>query len=105
MKHYLSTPEEVFKETSSSEKGLTSEQAQKRLEENGKNRLEEGKKKSVIRRLLEQFADPMIIILIVAAVVSAFTEYFEASAAGATYFPTDTVIIMIVVRDNKITII
>ena len=51
MKHYLSTPEEVFKETSSSEKGLTSEQAQKRLEENGKNRLEEGKKKSVIRRL------------------------------------------------------
>ena len=82
MKHYLSTPEEVFKETSSSEKGLTSEQAQKRLEENGKNRLEEGKKKSVIRRLLEQFADPMIIILIVAAAISGITAAFEGG------FPT-----------------
>lgn len=96
MKHYLSTPEEVFKETSSSEKGLTSEQAQKRLEENGKNRLEEGKKKSVIRRLLEQFADPMIIILIVAAAISGITAVFEGG------FPSDVIIILFVVILNAI---
>lgn len=96
MKHYLSTPEEVFKEMSSSEKGLTSEQAQKRLEENGKNRLEEGKKKSVIRRLLEQFADPMIIILIVAAAISGITAAFEGG------FPSDVIIILFVVILNAI---
>lgn len=96
MKHYLSTPEEVFKETSSSEKGLTPEQAQKRLEENGKNRLEEGKKKSVIRRLLEQFADPMIIILIVAAAISGITAAFEGG------FPSDVIIILFVVILNAI---
>lgn len=96
MKHYLSTPEEVFKETSSSEKGLTSEQAQKRLEENGKNRLEEGKKKSVIRRLLEQFADPMIIILIVAAAISGIIAAFEGG------FPSDVIIILFVVILNAI---
>lgn len=96
MKHYLSTPEEVFKETRSSEKGLTSEQAQKRLEENGKNRLEEGKKKSVIRRLLEQFADPMIIILIVAAAISGITAAFEGG------FPSDVIIILFVVILNAI---
>ncbi|MDD6271627.1 MAG: calcium-translocating P-type ATPase, PMCA-type [Ruminococcus sp.] len=96
MKHYLSTPEEVFKGTSSSEKGLTSEQAQKRLEENGKNRLEEGKKKSVIRRLLEQFADPMIIILIVAAAISGITAAFEGG------FPSDVIIILFVVILNAI---
>lgn len=96
MKHYLSTPEEVFKETSSSEKGLTSEQAQKRLEQNGKNRLEEGKKKSVIRRLLEQFADPMIIILIVAAAISGITAAFEGG------FPSDVIIILFVVILNAI---
>lgn len=96
MKHYLSTTEEVFKETGSSEKGLTSEQAQKRLEENGKNRLEEGKKKSVIRRLLEQFADPMIIILIVAAAISGITAAFEGG------FPSDVIIILFVVILNAI---
>ncbi len=96
MKHYLSTTEEVFRETDSSETGLTSEQAQKRLEENGKNRLEEGKKKSVIIRLLEQFTDPMIIILIVAAVISGITSAFDGS------FPSDVIIILFVVILNAV---
>lgn len=96
MKHYLSTTEEVFRETNSSENGLTSEQAQKRLEENGKNRLEEGKKKSVIRRLLEQFTDPMIIILIVAAAISGITSAFDGS------FPSDVIIILFVVILNAV---
>ncbi len=96
MKHYLSTAEEVFNETASSENGLTSAQAQKRLEENGKNRLEEGKKKSLIARFFEQFADPMIIILLVAAAISGITAAFEGE------FPSDVIIILLVVIVNAV---
>lgn len=102
MKFYLEQVESVFSHVKSTEDGLTTAEAEKRLSENGKNKLKEGKKKSMLKRFMEQLSDPMIIILIVAAVVSAFTEYFEASAAGATYFPTDTVIIMIVVLINAV---
>ena len=102
MKFYLEQVETVFSHVKSSENGLTTAEAEKRLSENGKNKLDEGKKKSMLKRFLEQLSDPMIIILIVAAVISAFTEYFEASAAGARYFPTDTVIIAIVVLINAV---
>lgn len=102
MKFYLEQVETVFSHVKSSENGLTTAEAEKRLSENGKNKLDEGKKKSMLKRFLEQLSDPMIIILIVAAVISAFTEYFEASAAGSNYFPTDTVIIAIVVLINAV---
>lgn len=102
MKFYLEQVETVFSHVKSSENGLTTAEAEKRLSENGKNKLDEGKKKSMLKRFLEQLSDPMIIILIVAAVISAFTEYFEASAAGSSYFPTDTVIIAIVVLINAV---
>ncbi len=96
MKHYLNSVEDVFKEVKSSQDGLSAEEAQKRLAENGKNKLEEGKKKSVIRRFLEQFTDPMIIILIVAAVISAVTAAMEKE------FPSDVIIIMFVVILNAV---
>ena len=96
MKHYLQTAEEVFEAVGSSEKGLTSAEAEKRLAENGKNKLKEGKKKSVARRLLEQFMDPMIIILIVAAVISAITAVMQHE------FPTDVIIILTVVIINAV---
>ena len=99
---YLQEVPEVFRTVNSSEGGLSSEEAAKRLEQNGKNKLKEAKKDSLFVRFLNQLKDPMIIILIVAAVISAFTEYFEASAAGASYFPTDTFIILIVVLINAI---
>lgn len=50
--------------------GLTSEEAAKRLNEFGANKLAEKKKKSLAIRFLEQFKDVMIIILLVAAVIS-----------------------------------
>lgn len=102
MKFYLEQVETVFSHVKSSENGLTTAEAEKRLSENGKNKLDEGKKKSMLKRFLEQLSDPMIIILIVAAVISAFTEYFETAAAGGRYFPTDTVIIAIVVLINAV---
>lgn len=50
--------------------GLSGAAAKERLEKNGENRLNEKKKKSLVRRFFEQFYDAMIIILIVAAIVS-----------------------------------
>ncbi|MEG0035049.1 MAG: cation-transporting P-type ATPase, partial [Oscillospiraceae bacterium] len=70
MKHYCTDIEGVLAETKSTREGLSSQEAQKRLEENGKNKLAQGKKDSIIKRFLKQMADPMIIILIVAAVIS-----------------------------------
>ena len=102
MKHYLHTTDEVFAEVKSSVEGLTSEEAAKRLEANGKNKLEEAKKKSTFQRFVDQLKDPMIIILIIAAAISAVTEYIEASAAGHSFFPTDTIIILAVVVINAV---
>ena len=102
MEHYLKEVSEVFQDVGSTQTGLTSAEAAKRLEKNGKNKLKEAKKQSLLTRFLNQLKDPMIIILIVAAVISAFTEYYEAAQAGTAYFPTDTVIIMAVVLINAI---
>ena len=102
MKHYLHTTDEVFTEVQSSEAGLSSAEAQARLEKNGKNKLQEAKKKSTFARFVDQLKDPMIIILIIAAAISAVTEYIEASAAGHNFFPTDTLIILAVVIINAV---
>jgi len=64
MKFYCETQEEVLKELKTSKTGLSENEAGKRLEENGKNRLEAAKGKSLIRRFLEQLSDPMILILL-----------------------------------------
>ena len=50
--------------------GLTEEEAKERLRQNGKNRLEDKKKESIIIKFLKQFNDFMIIILIIASVIS-----------------------------------
>lgn len=102
MKFYLEPIEKVFSAVESSENGLTSAQAEERLAKNGKNKLAEAKPKSLIRRFFEQLADPMIIILIVAAVISAITTVYEGRMSGVSEFPTDTLIIMIVVLINAI---
>ena len=80
----------------STENGLTSEQARRRSAETGKNKLAEGKKTPLILRFLSQFADPMIIILIAAAVISAITSVLQKE------FPSDVIIIMFVVIVNAI---
>ena len=74
MKEYLLSTEEVLKNTNSNqETGLAEEKAKELLEKNGPNKLKEQKKDSVIKKFFKQLADPMIIILICAAAVSAFT--------------------------------
>ena len=63
------------------DKGLSSEEARRRLEKYGKNTLPEGKKKTFWDRLKEQLLDPMIILLIVASIISIFVgEIVDAIA-------------------------
>lgn len=99
MKHYLHTTDEVFSEVKSSSQGLTSAEAEKRLEKSGKNKLAEAKKVSTFSRFIDQLKDPMIIILLVAAVISAATEMIEH---GGFVTPTDAIIILIVVLINAV---
>ncbi len=70
MKTYCEEKEAVLAELDSSENGLSSAEAQKRLEAHGKNKLKEPAKESLIKRFFGQMADPMIIILLVAAAIS-----------------------------------
>ena len=78
---YNQSPDEVLKNLSTTkERGLSEDEAKKRLEEYGENALAEEKKKSFGEKLKEQFFDPMIIILIAAALVSIFVG--EALDAG-----------------------
>lgn len=96
MKHYLSETELVLQEVQSSEAGLSGAEAQKRLETNGKNRLAEGKKETLLHRFLKQLAEPMTIILIVAAIISGAVAIVESE------FPSDVIIIMAVVLINAV---
>lgn len=68
---YQISAEEVKKKMETSEHGLTTEEAAKRLAQYGENVLAEGKKKSVFAVFFGQFADLLVGILIVAAVISA----------------------------------
>ena len=99
MKHYLESAEAVFTEVNSSEAGLTTAEATARLEKNGKNKLAEAKKDSTLKKFFDQMKDPMIIILLIAAVVSAVVEMIEAKGFVT---PTDSIIILVVVLINAI---
>ncbi len=68
---------EVLTELESSTTGLSEGEARARLARDGENKLAEKKKKSVFRKFLEQFADAMIIILLVAAVISFAIAIYE----------------------------
>lgn len=96
MKHYLQSEKEVISALETTENGLTSAEAERRLAENGRNRLAEGKKVGIVKRFFMQLADPMIIILIVAAVISAVIAVIEKET------PTDVFIIMFVVILNAV---
>ena len=102
MKEYLKTSSEVLEDLSVHADGLDQAEAQRRLEQNGKNKLVEGKKESTLRRFLKQLAEPMTIILIVAAIVSAGVEIYNGVSQNHWEFPADVVIIMAVVLINAI---
>ena len=96
MKHYLHSVEDVFLETGSCENGLSGAEAEERLLKNGKNKLAEAKKESLFRKFLRQLSDPMIIILIVAAAISAVLAVVENESFA------DVIIIGAVVLINAV---
>ena len=103
MKFYCEDHEKVLSELNSSREGLTSAEAAKRLEENGKNKLAAAKGKSLIRRFFEQLADPMTIILLVAAAISGGLAIYESMAhPGEGEGFADVIIILAVVLINAI---
>ena len=99
MNYFLSSANDVLSALKSSKNGLTDEEAAIRLEKDGKNKLAEGKKDSLLKRFFSQMKDPMIIILLVAAAVSAATDMAEKGRAAV---PTDSLIILFVVIVNAV---
>lgn len=96
MKFYCEENEKVLQELKTDRNGLSPAEAEKRLAENGKNRLEAAKGKSLVRRFLEQLADPMIIILLVAALISGVLAVIENESFA------DVIIILAVVIINAV---
>ena len=96
-KEYLASAEEVLEEQSSNpETGLAASTAQERLARYGLNKLDEEEKTPLWIRFFQQMADPMVIMLIVAAVISAVTGMIQGESEWA-----DVIIIMTVVIINS----
>ncbi len=91
MRWHQKTVEDVFEELNSSLKGISSEEAEKRLLEYGPNELKEKKKRTIFMIFLDQFKDFMILILIAAAVIS-----------GIVGDPEDTIAIIVIVLLNAV---
>ena len=71
---YTQGEEEVLKNLDTSVDGLSTAQAKERLDAYGYNELDEGEKRSLLSKFIDQFKDLMIIILLVAAALSVITE-------------------------------
>ena len=94
MKPYLEDKEAVLKAEGSSMEGLSDAEAAARLEKYGPNKLKEGKKDSLLKKFLGELKDPMTIVLIIAAAVSAATALYAGESL------TDALIILAVVLIN-----
>ena len=95
--HNMNIRQVITELKTSANNGLTKKEAEIRQQKYGKNIIEHGKKSNIIIRFVEQFKDFMVIILIIAAIVSAFAEIYS----GGTNF-TDSIIILVIVVFNAI---
>lgn len=89
---YTQSKDETLETLNSSREGLSTAEAQKRLDEYGHNELDEGEKRGLLAKFIDQFKDLMIIILLVAAALSVITEGMHGL--------TDALIILAVVILN-----
>ena len=96
MRFYCEEKEAALREVQSTAEGLSSEEAARRLEANGRNRLADAPGKSLLRRFFEQMADPMIIILLVAAAISGALAVVQNDSFA------DVIIILAVVIVNAV---
>ena len=95
-KEYLHDPRKVLEDLNTGESGLTSEEVARRQAQYGANKLAEGNKKTKLQRFLEQLKDPMLIMLIIAAGVSAVTNIISGESMVEVF------IIIVVVLINAI---
>ena len=102
MKYYLEETKDVLKELNSSPAGLSSEEAEKRLERNGKNKLDDPPKDSLFKKFIMSLADPMIIMLIVAAAIQAVVTVIEAHGSFSVRDFADVIVILAVVIINTV---
>ena len=79
-KEYLHDSRKVLEDLNTGESGLTSEEVARRQAQYGANKLAEGNKKTKLQRFLEQLKDPMLIMLIIAAGVSAVTNIISGES-------------------------
>lgn len=93
---YQRTQDDILTELESSASGLSEEQAEERLERYGENKLAEAKKTTVLQRFFQQLKDPMLLILLAAAAVSAVTN----ALSGESF--TEVFIILVVVLLNAV---
>ena len=84
MNDYLKEPAAVLKGLGSNPGGLSPQEAGRRLEQWGPNRLKDAEKKSFLTRLKEQIVNPMILILLAAALISGLMG--EATDAAVILF-------------------
>ena len=96
-KEYRLSTEAVLQELETDQHGLTSQQAAQRLEKYGRNKLKEAEKATWLQRFIAQLKDPMLIILMIAAGVSALTGMLSGENEWA-----EVIIIVAVVLLNAI---
>lgn len=100
MKHYLMSKEDVLKKVGSTASGLTSAEAEQRLLKYGRNRLEEGKKTTIFERILSQISDPMVLVLIAAAIISGITALMSGESLSDVF-----IILLVVVLNTTLGVI
>lgn len=93
---YIEPVEKVFLREDTTERGLDNESAESRIAEFGKNKLDEPAKKSTLSRFIDQVKDPMIIVLLIAAILSFATSVYQKES------PADVFIILFVVILNSV---
>ena len=79
MNWYQLTKEQVLEKLGVTKDGLSSKKAEELLQKNGENVLQEGKRKTALQVFLSQFADLLVIILIIAAIISMFSGNIEST--------------------------
>ena len=107
-KTYTLSTKQVLERLEVDAHGLTTQQARERLQKYGPNKLKEGEKPTMLQRFVAQLKDPMLIILMIAAVVSAATtvvDYMQQAVRDPGYLMEGLVevgIILVVVLLNAI---
>jgi len=102
VKYYLESSDEVLRELKTTSQGLSDREAAARLQQQGKNRLAEEEKRSVFRKFLDSVTDPMILMLLAAALVQVIVTILETRGSFTVGSFTDVFVILAVVVLNAI---